>query len=296
MIDWDTISESFTPIRKNLAECPASIALLICAILLACVEYLLWGRTHLEDGLPLIALLFLASCDQMRQPLKSNPTNASRLLGWLCILAALAAMTTTIFADQNGGGFSQFLRNCAILCILLGFSLRLDGVTPTARFLLLHILAILIIPFYEYLLLEFSYPLRLVSTAVSASMLKLCTIPIDYDGTSMLWNGKTITITDACSGISLLGLLFFLEYLIARSVKSAQWKKWCWGSLVILWIIIGNALRLLMTFMLFRAVGERVFERELHLTLGCFFVIVTSLMIWFSSFIFSLDSLDKENG
>lgn len=294
MIDWNVISESFEPVRKNLAECPASMAALLCAIVLSFVEYFLWGRTHLEDGIPLIALLFLASYDQMRQPLHSSPSTVSRLLSWLCILAAVAAMAATFFIERNSN-FLQFLRNCAILCILLGFSLRLNGANPTAHFLSLHILAVLVIPLYEYLLLEFSYPLRLVSTAISASMLRLCAIPVGYDGTSMLWNGKIITITDACSGISLLGLLFFLEYLIARSIQSSQWKKWCWGSLVILWIIIGNALRLLVTFLLFRAVGERVFERGLHLILGCFFVVVTSLMIWFSSFVFSLDNSDKEH-
>ncbi|MBQ7649846.1 MAG: exosortase/archaeosortase family protein [Victivallales bacterium] len=294
MIDWNAISEDFDHIRKNLAECRASLAALLCTVLLACVEYLLWGRAHLEDGLPLIALLFLATYDQTCLPLRPNPTSSGRLVSWLCILAALTAMATSLSIDQDSDFIPAFLRNCAILCIAIGFSMRIDGTRPTARFLSLHILAVLIIPFYEYLLLEFSYPLRLVSTAVSASMLKLCAIPVDYDGTSMLWNGKIITITDACSGISLLGLLFLLEYLVVRSVKSSQWKKWCWGSLVILWIIIGNALRLLVTFLLFRIVGDCVFERGLHLCLGCLFVVVTSLMIWFSSFIFSLDSPDKE--
>ncbi len=293
MIDWSLISEYFESIRKNFAECPVSMVALVCSIVLGCVEYLFWGRTHLEDGIPLIILLLLASFDQMQKPTHSTPTSTSRLVGWISLAIALATMAATFFTDKNGGFLSAFLRNCAILFIVFGFTLRLNGFKPTTQFLSLFILAILVIPFYEYLLLEFSYPLRLVSTAVSASILKLCTIPVDYDGTSMLWNGQVITITDACSGISLLGLLFFLEYLIARSIKSSQWKKWCWGSLVLIWIIIGNALRLLVTFLLFRVVGQHVFERELHLTLGCFFVIVTSLMIWFSSYIFSLDKSGK---
>ena len=294
MINWDFISESFDPIRKNFNDCSLSMTVLLCSIALGCVEYFLWGRTHLEDGIPLIALLLLASFDQMKKPMQQQPTSISRLAGWLCLVAALAAMAATFTTDAKGGFLPAFLRNAAILLIIIGFTLRLNGIKPTTRFLTLYILAVLVIPFYEYLLLEFSYPLRLVSTAISASILKFCTIPIDYDGTSMLWNGQIITITDACSGISLLGLLFFIEYLIVRSIKSPLWKKWCWGSLVILWIIIGNTLRLMITFLLYRVVGQCVFEHELHLALGCFFIVVTSLLIWLSSFIFSLDESSKE--
>ncbi len=294
MIHWSLLSESFEPIRKNFAECSVSMTALACAIVLGCVEYFLWGRTHLDDGIPLIALLLLATFDQMKQPLPQKPTAYSRAAGWICLVAALAVMATTFTTTARGGFLPAFLRNSAILLILLGFSLRLNGVKPTLKFLPLFILAILILPFYEYLLLEISYPLRLVSTAVSTFILKLCTIHIDFDGTSMLWNGHVISITDACSGISLLGLLFFLEYLIVRSIKSQPWEKWCWSSLVILWIIIGNTLRLLVTFLLYRVAGECVFEHELHLALGCFFVVVTSLLIWFSSFIFRLDKSDTE--
>ncbi len=206
----------------------------------------------------------------------------------MCIAIAVAAIVASSFIG-NSDFLPAFSRNIAILCVILGFILRHDGVNVTLRFLPLFILAILIIPFYEYLILEFSYPLRLVSTAVSAWMLRLCGISVSYDGTSMILDGKTISITDACSGISLLGLLFFVEYYLVRSIKSSTWKKCCWASLLILWIILGNALRLLVTMLLYRSIGPRVFERDLHFALGCFFVVVTSLLIWFSSFIFSLD-------
>ena len=295
MIDWGTISEVFVPVRKNLTLAPVSMAALLCAIAIGCVEYAMWGRTDLEDGIPLILLLLLAAYDRMRPPLCPAPSSKSRLAGWICIAVAVAAIAASSFV-----GDSDFLpalsRNTAILCVILGFILRQDGTSAALRLLPIFILAILIIPFYEYLILEFSYPLRLVSTAVSAWLLKLCAINVSYDGTSMILDGQIISITDACSGISLLGLLFFLEYYIARSIDSAAWKKSCWASLVVLWIILGNALRILVTMLLYRAIGPRVFERDLHFALGCFFVVVASLLIWFSSFIFNLDKPAKGKG
>ena len=289
---WN-ISERLIPIRKNFAAAPVSMTVLLCAIILGCVEYLLWGRTHLEDGVPLIALLVLAAYDRTKTPLQPLVSPQNRIAGWCFLIAALAGICSPQFLFESGF-ISTFAKNFAILCIALGFSVRHDGRSIMFRLLPLFLLAILIIPFYEYLLLELSYPLRLISTAISSFLLTLCGIPVDYDGTSMIWNGQVITITDACSGISLLGLLFFLEYLIARAIDAAQWKKWCWGSLVVIWIIIGNALRLLVTLLLYRVFGQRVFERELHLILGCFFVVVTSLLIWLSSLVFSLDRAPKE--
>ncbi len=288
MIDWGTISEVFDPVRKNLTLVPVSMAVLLCSIVIGCVEYVLWGRTNLADGIPLILLLLLAAYDRVKPPMCSAPSAKSRLSGWICIVLAVAAIGASSLIG-NSVFLPAFSRNVAILCVILGFILRHDGASAMLRLLPLFILAILIIPFYEYLILEFSYPLRLVSTAVSAWLLKLCAINVSYDGTSMILDGQIISITDACSGISLLGLLFFLEYYIVRSIDSSPWKKCCWASLVVLWIIIGNALRLLVTMLLYRSVGQRVFERDFHLGLGCFFVVVTSLLIWFSSFIFSLD-------
>jgi exosortase/archaeosortase family protein len=118
-------------------------------------------------------------------------------------------------------------------------------------------------------------------------VLRLCTVQVISDGTTLLWGTQVISITDACSGISLLSFLALLEYLIVRSIDTAVWKKWCWSSLLLLWIILGNALRLLLTFVLYAVMGDAVFERMPHFLLGCFFIVITSLLIWFSSFALS---------
>ena len=156
--------------------------------------------------------------------------------------------------------------------------------------LTLYLLAIVILPLYEYLLLEISYPMRLISTAAASYLLRLCTVPVSNDATTLYWNDQAISITDACSGIALLCFLFLLEYLIARKIQAPAWCKWCWSSMVLIWIIVANALRQLLTFVLFTVMGEKVHEQTPHFLLGCVFIVVASLLIWFSSFLFQMDS------
>ncbi len=81
MIDWGTLTEIFLPVRKNLTIVPVSMAVLLCAIVIGCVEYVLWGRTNLEDGIPLILLLLLATYDRVKPPLCSAPSANSRFAG-----------------------------------------------------------------------------------------------------------------------------------------------------------------------------------------------------------------------
>ena len=290
------MNENWNAIRQNLQAVKGSVAILFCACLFGIIEYCLWGRTHWEEGALLLALLFLGAYDQLRRPMSSAPAKQSRIASWILLIVAglFMLLSSRLSAEELGMG-RTLCKNSAIFLLASALSLRCDGAKPALSLFPLFLLAIVILPLYEYLLLEFSYPMRLVSTAASASLARLFMVPVTFEDTTLFWNDQAITITDACSGISLLSLLFFLEYLIARKSKSPAWKKWCWASLLLIWIIIGNALRQLLTFGLFTIMGEKVFEQTPHFLLGCLFIVVTSLLIWFSSLFFNFDSKTQEN-
>ena len=273
--------------------------MLALAILFGGVEFILWGRTHWEDGVPLLVVLLLASYHLLKAPLSSVASKPSRVTGWAMLALAAGAMAASAFLFQAPlPGHRELVpmlgKNGAILLLTMAILLREDGFPAAGKSLPLLLLAVLILPLYELLLLEFSYPLRLLSTWVSVILLNLCSYHVHSDGTTLLWGNQTLSITDACSGISLLGLFFLVEYLIAQPLGIASWKKWCWSSLLLIWVTLGNALRLLLTFFLYRFLGERVFEARIHFLLGCFFVVITSLLIWFSSFLFKLDQHPSE--
>ncbi len=281
-------------LRGNAAACPATLVLLAAAGLFGVVGFLVWCRPHLEDGAFLMILYALAAWDLLKSPLASHATPGSRRTGWLLLAAAAPAMVASAVLSRGLPDGQRELppllcKHAAVLSVAAAVLLRRDGLRATARSLPPLALAILVLPLYELLLLEFSYPLRQLSTLVSVGVLNLCAFHVQCDGTSLFWGDQTLSITEACSGISLMGLFVLLEYLIVRPLRTDAWKKWGWGSLLVLWVTLGNALRLLLTFVLFRVIGERVYAPRPHFLLGCFFVVTTSLLIWLSSFVFKLD-------
>lgn len=285
-------------LRSNARAVPFSMAILLCALAVGFYQHLPWARTRWEDSLPLVALLLLSTCDQLQKPLVSTPGQAARLFSWGgLLLGALLLCVEGIEGIKNMPAEHDFegmlWQNIALFCLCLSLVLRRDGFPVAARLAPLFLQALLLLPLYEFLLLEVSYPLRLISTAISAWVLRLFTFGGSHDGTTLIWGGTTLSITDACSGIALVGMLCLVEYLVARTIRAAAWKKWCWGSLLLLWLLLGNACRLLLTAMLHAWIGERVFLRGPHYLLGCFFVVVTALLIWGSSCVFALDT-DEE--
>ena len=240
-------------------------------------------------------LLALATWNLMKFPLTSHATPSHRHASWSLLTVAAVAMGGAAVLSHGLPDSGQreltplLCKNAALLFLAFAAILRQDGLPAVIKSLPVLVLAILILPLYELLLLEFSYPLRQLSTLVSVGVLNLCAFHVQFDGTSLFWGDQTLSITEACSGISLLGLFVLLEYLIAHPLRTAAWKKWGWSSLLVLWVTLGNALRLLLTFVLFRIIGERVYAPRPHFLLGCFFVVTTSLLIWLSSFLFKLD-------
>ncbi len=293
-MDFNSHYPTLPLLRKNFLAAKASAFLLIAAILFGTVGYLLWGRAHWEEGAFLLALLLLACLDLGNSPIPtSEPSRCSHVLSWLILLCAFLGLLfswQTHAVPFSNRDFSRLLcKHGALLFLAFAISLRFDGTRTAFTFLPRLLLGFVLLPLYEVILLEISYPLRLLSTSATVLVLRLCTVQVISDGTTLLWGTQVISITDACSGVSLLSFLALLEYLIVRPIDTAVWKKWCWGSLLLLWIILGNALRLLLTFALYAVMGNAVFARMPHFLLGCFFIVVTSLLIWFSSFALSRD-------
>ncbi len=282
-------------IHANATSCPTTFAVLTAAGLFGIAGFLFWCKPYLEDGAFLMILLGLATWNLMKFPIiASHATPNHRHASWFFLaFAAIAMVGATILSHGIPDGQRELTpllcKNASLLFLAVAAILRQDGLPVVIKSLPMLVLAILILPLYELLLLEFSYPLRQLSTLVSVGVLNLCAFHVQFDGTSLFWGDQTLSITEACSGISLLGLFVLLEYLIAHPLRTAAWKKWGWSSLLVLWVTLGNALRLLLTFVLFRVIGERVYAPRPHFLLGCFFVVTTSLLIWLSSFLFKLD-------
>ena len=147
-------------------------------------------------------------------------------------------------------------------------------------------LCFLAIPYQEYWTLALSYPLRLISTCLSAETLRLFGDAVEYHLTTIRVGGAEIAITDACSGIRQLEALLLLGYLIVRR----QHTRTGWAVLHYFFmlpaVIAANSVRIAATVLLFHWIGAAAFDDFRHTLLGYLLVIVALLLFWWFGALF----------
>lgn len=280
-------------IRDNLHRHTITAVMLCLCLALGTAEAILWGRSAPDDLLPLWAMLLLLFYDHFSRPW---PDSVSRSGAWGFLLAAAAFMAAGIargncpvmlpdgkLSQTISGNAPMVLRNISLALLAISVMLYRNGWRMAARHWLLPSVSLVILPFYELLLLELSFPLRLLSTHIVVAFLRLLSFNILSNGTTLLWQGHELAITDACSGMSLLTLLLLIAYWLVRKTSAPAWQKACWFSLLLLWVLLANTLRLLLTLFGYMLCGEAVFAAMPHFLLGCFFVVTSSLLLWLSS-------------
>lgn len=133
-----------------------------------------------------------------------------------------------------------------------------------------------------------SFPLRLSATLLSAGILKLCGIGIVYSGTSLELPGLDISITDACSGINQLDAFILIAFIIVHILHRKNIWKTLHFAFIIPSIIIGNALRISLTVLLYKWLGETVLQNTWHTALGYVQIILAMMIFLAAGKIFSV--------
>ena len=124
-----------------------------------------------------------------------------------------------------------------------------------------------------------SYPLRLSATMLSAILLKLCGADVVYSGSSLHLLNLDIAITDACSGINQLDAFLLIGFIIVKIMQKKELLQLLCFAFVIPAIIIGNALRIVLTVFLYQLWGNVILGKFWHITLG-YVQIILALVIF----------------
>ena len=134
---------------------------------------------------------------------------------------------------------------------------------------------LVILPFRSTLMLYISYPLRMVSAALSGIILQMFHAGIVWNRTTVMLPDTQIAITDACSGIAQVEAMLLLAYLAVRGERcSTVWRVLHYLFLLPS-IILANVLRIVVTAGLYRLLGGIVFNDTIHTLLGYAQVVVT---------------------
>ncbi|MBL8770973.1 MAG: exosortase V [Phenylobacterium sp.] len=144
----------------------------------------------------------------------------------------------------------------------------------------------LLLPMPGWFLDEFTAPLKLLVSVMSASVVELMGIPLVREGVTMTVGPYQLLVEDACSGLnSLVGLIaitLFYIYLL----RNATWQYSLFLVCMIIPIaIIANAIRIVILILLTYFYGDAVGQGFLHVTAGLFLFALSLVLM------FALDSL-----
>lgn len=134
----------------------------------------------------------------------------------------------------------------------------------------------------ETLMLTLSYPLRLMATFLAVGVLKLCGVAVAVDRTLMTVGekGQGIAVTDACSGLEQLGALILVGAVFAWMMqKGLGWRLFHWG-MILPSLILSNALRLVVTVLLYNGMGEVILGDAWHHGLGYAQSVLVLVFLW----------------
>jgi len=203
--------------------------------------------------------------------------------------ALLIAATTIPFLFSSSS--SELPHNAAVTLLAIACMLFFHGWRATLRLSPAFIIFCLFIPMREQFILMISYPLRLISTTLSVWMLKLCQIDINYHLTTITIPGEAqIVITDACSGIQQLEAMLLIGYLIIHLQPKPPVQSLCHYLFLLPIIIVSNSIRIIVTILLYKAIGPVVLNNTWHAALGYCLVVACSILIWYADSLFTAET------
>ena len=272
MIDLKKI---FEPLRKNW-RCTAVFAV---AFLFACWQSALQIRSEWGGA---AALLILLAC-LLYQALKTSSSIPAKTGGfpWHKVFAwglAAAALGCVFLAWKNAG--APGFKFCAFLFLTLGAVSLFCGV-PAMLYGAVPLLGcFLAVPFREPIVLYMSYPFRMVSTVLSVGFLQMFGMSIENDMTTIRIEGLDIAITDACSGIQQFEAMILVAFWLVM-----VWRRpFVWRCVHYIFlipsIIIANAVRIILTIVLYKAGFVAVLNNSWHEGLG-YMQVVLAVALFF---------------
>ena len=235
----------------------------------------------------LIAVMLKNLFENTRQ----NVSQTEKLLAWAVVVFA---NTLVLLPSQNLlGPLSTALAFTLLIC---AFVLYFSGGYLSFCCLAPALWCCVFMPFHEEIMLFLSYPLRLSATMFSGLLLQGCGIEAVFSGTSLRLPDLDIAITDACSGINQLDAFLLIAFILVRKFHTRPFWQLLHFAFIIPAIIAGNTLRIVLTVLLYKLLGETVLMDTWHTGLG-FVQIVLALLFFYlvgKLFVFPAPSEAKE--
>lgn len=139
----------------------------------------------------------------------------------------------------------------------------------------------LLLPVPGWMLDEFTAPLKLLVSTLSAGIVTPFGIPLVQEGVTMTVGPYQLLVEDACSGLnSLIGLIAITMFYIYL-LRNAGWRYSVFlVALIIPVAIVANVIRIVFLILLTYFFGDAVGQGFLHVTAGLFLFALSLLLMF----------------
>lgn len=194
------------------------------------------------------------------------------------LAGAIGALATYVFGraydllSLEAGGL--YLFGVVLLVSRFGFKSALRNWFP-----ILYLGLLLPVP--GWMLDEFTAPLKLLVSAMSAGLVVPMGIPLVREGVTMTVGPYQLLVEDACSGLnSLIGLVAITTFYIYL-LRNAGWKYSLFlVCLIIPVAIVANVVRIVILILLTYFFGDAVGQGFLHVSAGLFLFALSLLLMF----------------
>jgi exosortase len=232
---------------------------------------LLVQRAQVLMGEPLAHLLLVGTAAVLLlHRLRQAPATSLSWQGrgvWLAVgLAAAAAVAG--FASPLAGALRPVLLQGAVSALLLSACVVLFGVRTAGRLAVPMLVLFLLVPVLPLFEAALSYPLRRLSALLAAGLLAIGPGEVRLAGTELSWGELRVSVTSACSGLTLLQNLLWVAWWTVLLRHVGFWPRCMHALLAVPAVIIANTLRVVALALGAAWFGEGILTGAPHVIIG----------------------------
>ena len=222
-----------------------------------------------------------------RRGIVAEPRPQHALGLWLLALSVLVRYLSGLAAEL-------FTMRMSLLGAAMGLVVYAYGVRQLVRWWLPGLLIVLSVPLPVVVLGSLALPLQLTASRWGAALLELRHVPVRLAGNVIHLPGRSLFVTEACSGLRSLTALIALGVLVGGLWLRSPWSR---ALLVVLAIPVAmalNAVRVFLTGFLVFYVDPGLAEGFMHLSEG--WVVFVAAFVILGAFAFVLARWEKSLG
>jgi exosortase len=196
---------------------------------------------------------------------------------WSGLLVLALGMCVLIVGQM---GAELFLSRSSLLLVLAGFAVLFFGWNHFRAAFFPWAMLLLMIPIPSIVFNQITFPLQLLASKVSATVLPLLGVPILREGNVINLPDMALEVAEACSGIRSLMSLVTLAIIYGYLMEKRLWVRWILALASVPIAVAANSCRIIGTGLLVQYWGPEMAEGYFHASWGWIIFVISLVMLY----------------